>query len=104
MLLCVPQALHNISSYTCRTVYRICAESAVKHQRTYKVNNALRDFVLHFYVFDRWGFATHGCVDGYSRMIVFLHCCTANTAEQVATTFIAACDKYGLPQRVRYAG
>lgn len=49
----------------------------------------------------RWGFATHGCVDGFSRVIVFLRCCTANTAEQVATSFIAACNKYGLPHRVR---
>jgi hypothetical protein len=58
--------------------------------------------ILDFHCFDcRWGFATHGCIDGYSRIIVFLRCCTANTAEQVATSFLVACRKFGLPQRVR---
>lgn len=34
-------------------------------------------------------------------MIVFLHCCTSNTAEEVATSFLTACNQYGVPQRVR---
>ena len=26
----------------------------------------------------RWGFVIHGCIDGYSRRIIFLHCSTNN--------------------------
>lgn len=32
---------------------------------------------------------------------MFLRCCVSNTAEQVATSFLIACDQYGCPSRVR---
>jgi hypothetical protein len=51
--------------------------------------------------FCRWGFATHGGVDGFSRLIVYLHCTTSNSAQEVLTAFASACLQYNLPSRVR---
>ena len=49
----------------------------------------------------RWRLVTHGCVDGYSRLITFLHCSTNNTAITVLSLFTNAVEKYGIPQKVR---
>ncbi len=49
----------------------------------------------------RWGFVIHGCVDGYSRRVMFLRASTNNKAITVFTLFMEATQKFGLPQRVR---
>lgn len=49
----------------------------------------------------RWGFIIHGCIDGYSRLIIYLNCETSIQAEPVATFFANAVQNYGLPSRVR---
>jgi transposase InsO family protein len=49
----------------------------------------------------RWGFVIHGCVDGYSRRIMFLKASTNNKASTVFTVFMEAVEKFGLPQRIR---
>ena len=49
----------------------------------------------------RWHFVVHGCIDGYSRIITFLHCSTNNTASTVLSLFTGAVETYGLPQKVR---
>jgi len=49
----------------------------------------------------RWGFYTHGGIDGFSRVIVFLRCTTSNRSEDVLNPFVDACQQYGLPSRVR---
>ena len=49
----------------------------------------------------RWGFAVLGAVDGYSRMIVYLHCSTNNNEEKVLSHFIGGVKEYGYPSRVR---
>ena len=48
----------------------------------------------------RWGFVIHGCVDGYSRCVMFLRCSTNNRAETVHNLFINATEEHGLPPRV----
>ena len=43
----------------------------------------------------------HGCIDGYSRLIVFLQCSNNNRAETVLELFEMAVSLYNLPSRVR---
>jgi len=44
---------------------------------------------------------THGAVDGYSRLIPYLHCTTNNSASTVLNLFVQGCLQYGLPTRTR---
>ena len=44
---------------------------------------------------------THGCIDGYSRLIIYLHCCSNNRASTVYELFLRAVTEYSLPSRVR---
>lgn len=49
----------------------------------------------------RWKFVIHGCVDGYSRLIIFMRCSTNNKASTMCSLFDSACQQYGIPLRVR---
>ena len=49
----------------------------------------------------RWGFVIHGCVDGYSRRIMFLNCSTNNKAATVLQLFLNAIQNFGIPCRIR---
>ena len=51
----------------------------------------------------RWGFVIHGCIDGYSRRINFLHCSTNNLATTVLSLFEDAIQRDGglWPSRIR---
>lgn len=49
----------------------------------------------------RWRLVTHGGVDGYSRLIVYLHCSSNNKASTVYNLFLSAIEENGLPSRVR---
>ena len=53
--------------------------------------------VLYF----RWKFTIHGCIDGYSRLIVYLKCTSNNRADTVLNLFQGAVQLHGLPRRVR---
>ena len=48
----------------------------------------------------RWRFVIHGCIDGYSRRIVYLHCCDNYRADTVLHLFIEGVRQLGLPSRV----
>lgn len=43
----------------------------------------------------RWGFITHGCIDGYSRLITYTQCTLSASASTVLNLFIPAVMKYG---------
>ena len=49
----------------------------------------------------RWRLITHVCVDGYSRIIIYAHCCNNNKADTVLEQFVGGVNSYGLPSRVR---
>lgn len=49
----------------------------------------------------RWRFVIHGGIDGFSRLVVFLHAASNNLARTVLQCFCEAVDQYGLPSRVR---
>lgn len=43
----------------------------------------------------------HGCVDGFSRTIIYLRCSSNNRASSVLSLFLEGVDNFGLPARVR---
>lgn len=49
----------------------------------------------------RWRIVTHGCIDGFSRLPLYLHASTNNRAQTVLDCFLKAVQQYGLPSRVR---
>ena len=49
----------------------------------------------------RWRMVTHGGIDGYSRLIVYLQCSSNNKSSTVYKLFLEATRRYGLPSRVR---
>uniref|UniRef100_A0A8C4RTA1 Integrase core domain-containing protein n=1 Tax=Erpetoichthys calabaricus TaxID=27687 RepID=A0A8C4RTA1_ERPCA len=48
-----------------------------------------------------WRFVFHGCVDGYSRTIVYIEASNNNSASTVLTFFLEGVRNFGLPLRVR---
>ena len=72
------------------------------HRRVYNVAGPLALWHLdgnHKLI--RWRFVVHGCVDGYTRIPVFLQCGNNNRAATVLSLFRKAIDDWGLPSRVR---
>ena len=49
----------------------------------------------------KYKLVTHGCIDGFSRAITYLHCSSNNRSQTVYDLFEAATHTYGIPSRVR---
>ena len=49
----------------------------------------------------RWRLILHGGIDGYSRLVVYLHCSTDNRASTVLELFVRATSEFGFPSHVR---
>lgn len=44
---------------------------------------------------------THGCIDGFSRLVIYLQCTSNNRASTVYQIFLNAVSKFNLPSRIR---
>ena len=44
---------------------------------------------------------THGAIDGFTRLVIFLKCSGNNRASSVYDLFLKGVEKYGLPSRIR---
>ncbi|KAL0567248.1 hypothetical protein V5O48_014747 [Marasmius crinis-equi] len=71
-----------------RRVYKVWGSNALWH---HDGNEKLRP----------WGFYIHGCVDGHSRLMIYMHCCNNKRAAVVGMIFKKAVDTYGWPSRMR---
>ena len=49
----------------------------------------------------RYCLVIHGCVDGYSRRIIYVRCCYNNRADTVLNLFTSGIQECGLPSWVR---
>jgi len=49
----------------------------------------------------RWRFVIHGCIDGYSRRIIYIQYADNNRAATVLQLFVEQLEVTGLPSRVR---
>lgn len=49
----------------------------------------------------RWAIVVHGGIDGFSRLIVYLHCSSNNRKETVSQLFLSATERYHWPSRLR---
>ena len=49
----------------------------------------------------KWGFVTHGCIDGFTRFITYLKCSTNNKSKTVLQLFQQAIEVNNVPSRVR---
>lgn len=71
-------------------------------QRVYSVPHP--NFIWHLdgnHKLIRWKFVIHGAVDGYSRMVMFLHCSNNNRAETVKNLFIVAVQHFSRPLHIK---
>ena len=48
----------------------------------------------------RWRIVIHGGIDGYSRLVTFLHASANNRAETVLSVFMNAINEFGLLSRI----
>ncbi|KAF7366208.1 Integrase catalytic domain-containing protein [Mycena venus] len=71
-----------------RRVYRVRGANALWHMDG---NEKLRP----------WGFYIHGCIDGHSRKMIYLHCCNNKRSATVEALWMAAITRYGWPSRGR---
>jgi hypothetical protein len=71
-------------------------------RRVYKVAgpNALWHIDGHHKLI-RWKFVIHAGIDGYSRLITYIHCSSNNKSQTVLEYFKKGINEFGLPSRVR---
>ena len=50
----------------------------------------------------KWQFVIHGCIDGFSRLIIYFHCCNNNRSETVRNLFQEKVESFYWPRRVRF--
>ena len=54
-----------------------------------------------FFLIFSYKIVIHGCIDGFSRKIIYLNCRDNNRAATVFTLFQRGVERHGLPSRMR---
>ena len=49
----------------------------------------------------RWRLVIHGCIDGFSRLVVFLNCAPNNRAKTVLEQLLTAVESFRMPLKIR---
>ena len=91
------QAIHHVDPIN---IALRCLKTVQRRQYMVKGPNAVWHIDGHHKLI-QWRMVTHGGVDGYSRMVVFLKCSANNFATTVLQEFEKAVQLYGLPEKVR---
>lgn len=89
------QSVHRVTGRDSAPFARIC-------RRTYSVPGP--NYLWHIdgnHKMIKWRMVIHGGVDGFSRLITYLHCSSNNKSDTVTECFIGATRQYGVPSRVR---
>ncbi|KAK6989027.1 Integrase catalytic domain-containing protein [Favolaschia claudopus] len=84
------------------SLWRVDAIGVLVRDRVYKVRGA--NALWHMDGNEKlrpWGFYVHGCVDGHSRMIIYLVCCNNKRSATVEALFMHAVSIFGWPSRMR---
>lgn len=72
------------------------------HRRTYNVTSP--NSLWHMdgnHKLVRWRLIIHGCIDGFSRLVVYLNIADNNRASTVLSMFLQGVSEFGLPSRMR---
>ena len=59
---------------------------------------------MSFVFFFRWNIVVHGGIDGYSRLVPYLHVITDNFASSAVHIFVQGLREFGVPSRIRVDG
>ena len=74
----------------------------ILHRRKYQVASPNALWHLDgYHKLIRWKLIVHGCIDGYSRLIVYLKVASNNCSATVIKYFLDGVQEYGLPSRIR---
>jgi len=74
----------------------------ILHRRKYQVASSNALWHLDgYHKLIRWKMVVHGCIDGFSRLIIYLKVAPNNLASTVLKFFHQGVQEYGLPSRVR---
>ena len=74
----------------------------ILHRRKYQVASPNALWHLDgYHKLIRWKLLVHGCIDGFSRLIVYLKVMPNNRSETVLKCFLEGVQEFGLPSRVR---
>ncbi|KAG6914284.1 hypothetical protein DXG01_001300 [Tephrocybe rancida] len=72
----------------CRRVYKVQGSNALWHMDG---NEKLRP----------WGFYVYGCIDGHSRLVIYLRCSNNKRSRTMESVFKGGVEVYGWPSRVQ---
>ena len=83
-------------------VSRVLRRHRAVHRRVYNV--AAPNHMWHVdtnHKLISWRFVIHGCIDGYSRTVIYVRCTNNNRASTAVSFFQQGVSHFGLPHRVR---